>query len=751
VRNEALGGGVWTRRAPRANCETDNVPASRNVKRFDYANAWVRFGQSAAPEGASTYDVRAFDAAGDGKAIETTAINKASSPVSPLIPVSVLSFDGSGLPSPWGGNGNSSGTVSTSYDAQNTIVTDQAQHTRRNTTDALGRLVQVVEDPGGHNYGTSYSYDVLDDLIGVTQGSQGRTFQYESLKRLTQAVNPETGAIGYSYDGNGNLLTKSDARGITTTYTYDALNRMVAKQYSDSTPMVGYFYDQGGQYSIGHLTGVVNANAATNYTGFDPLGRVVASQQVTAGQTYSFSYTYNLAGSLTGETYPSGRGVTTNYDGANRASAVSGSFNGQQTPYVSGETYAPHGAPSFFWYGNQLARTLAYNSRLQLSSSQDAVQNSPTSILFSVSPGWGGASNNGNLRGETIYEGGPGQLSTLTPFNRSYTYDAVNRLASASDTGGWSRSFGYDAFGKMWVSGYSGIPRAGNTPGAPTAFNANNQITTGGASFDDAGNQIFVNGNTAAYDAENRQISVTDGVTQSVESYVYDGEGKRVEKIGPSGTTVFVYDAFGELAAEYSTASNTSPCATCYFSTDHLNSTRLVTNQNGTVVARHDYLPFGEEVSSNSSDNINQKFTGKERDQETGLDYFGARYYGSALGRFTSPDSAYGYDAPRNKSATLEHVCIRYEQSVIVRGSRWARCHCCWLQNVGSGRGPRSIDFGSPRRFSNIWQLRTEGRWEASLAWPVRNTASEDPSQIRQRWCAACGLSGGSRWGGRGS
>jgi hypothetical protein len=149
VRNEALGGGVWTRRAPRANCETDNVPASRNVKRFDYANAWVRFGQSAAPEGASTYDVRAFDAAGDGKAIETTAINKASSPVSPLIPVSVLSFDGSGLPSPWGGNGNSSGTVSTSYDAQNTIVTDQAQHTRRNTTDALGRLVQVVEDPGG--------------------------------------------------------------------------------------------------------------------------------------------------------------------------------------------------------------------------------------------------------------------------------------------------------------------------------------------------------------------------------------------------------------------------------------------------------------------------------------------------------------------------------------------------------------------------------------------------------------------------
>jgi RHS repeat-associated protein len=66
------------------------------------------------------------------------------------------------------------------------------------------------------------------------------------------------------------------------------------------------------------------------------------------------------------------------------------------------------------------------------------------------------------------------------------------------------------------------------------------------------------------------------------------------------------------------------------------------------VVARHDYLPFGEEVQASQfgrdgrwgpgNDSVNQKFTGKERDSESGLDYFGARYYGSALGRFTSPD-----------------------------------------------------------------------------------------------------------------
>jgi RHS repeat-associated protein len=73
----------------------------------------------------------------------------------------------------------------------------------------------------------------------------------------------------------------------------------------------------------------------------------------------------------------------------------------------------------------------------------------------------------------------------------------------------------------------------------------------------------------------------------------------------------------------------------------------LVTDENANTVSRHDYIPFGEEISANSGgrdstfgtqDFVNQKFTGKERDQETGLDYFGARYMSSVQGRFTSPD-----------------------------------------------------------------------------------------------------------------
>ena len=114
-------------------------------------------------------------------------------------------------------------------------------------------------------------------------------------------------------------------------------------------------------------------------------------------------------------------------------------------------------------------------------------------------------------------------------------------------------------------------------------------------------------------------------------------------------TTYYVYDAMGLLADECSNAVNTSPCTTCYLSYDHLGSVRLVTDGNGNIISRHDFLPFGEEVLALAStgrmgpgrgvtDDVKQRFTGNERDTESGLDYFGARYYGSALGRFMSPD-----------------------------------------------------------------------------------------------------------------
>lgn len=179
---------------------------------------------------------------------------------------------------------------------------------------------------------------------------------------------------------------------------------------------------------------------------------------------------------------------------------------------------------------------------------------------------------------------------------------------------------------------------AGNTPTA-NVFNGANQLA--GVSYDAAGNQSSVNGDTMTYDAENRQVAATDppALGGGTENYVYDGAGQRVEKSGAAGTAVSVYDVLGRVVAEYGAAGASSPCATCYLVWDHLGTTRLVTDQNANVIARHDYLPFGEEIAAGTAgrssqwgplaDNIEQKFTGQVRDGETGIDYFNARYYGS--------------------------------------------------------------------------------------------------------------------------
>lgn len=179
------------------------------------------------------------------------------------------------------------------------------------------------------------------------------------------------------------------------------------------------------------------------------------------------------------------------------------------------------------------------------------------------------STNNGNLHSATYNNGGPRYPVFLT-FNQRYGYDNVNRTNSVSDSGGWSRTFQTDAYGNTWVKSNSGVPLAGNTPTA-SVYTAANQIN--GASYDASGNQTVVNGNTLAYDAENRQISETDGVTHAVETYNYDGDGHRVSKTGPGGTTVYVYDVLGQLAAEYSTATNTPVCTTSYLVWDHLGST----------------------------------------------------------------------------------------------------------------------------------------------------------------------------------
>ena len=590
--------------------------------------------------------------------------------------VEVAYFSGAAQPPSTGTNGNWTGSATTSYDANFTTVTDQAGKLRRSVVDALGRLVRVDEPDASNNLGTtsspvqstSYTYNVLGDLLTISQGAQTRTLTYDTLSRLRTANNPESGTLTYTYDDNGNLLTKQDARSVTTTMTYDALNRPTAKTYSDGTPRVDYFYDTQSlpagapTFNRGHAKGrlvavTYSGGSAGTYRGYDERGLIVRQYQQTDSINYLVEAAYRLNGSIQSQTYPSVPGaadrrtVTYTPDNAGRLASLSAAA----TTYapaasVGSVTYTAPGTVSSETYGNTLVHAVNFNSRIQPSEIKLGTAGNPVSVV-SIAYNYGSTNNNGNVQSITYSGGG---LS----YTQSFGYDSLNRLTTATENSGanWSQTNGYDRYGNRWISLGGGSQNLYFTA-------SNNRIT--GSSYDAVGNLLNDGAHSYTYNAENK-ISKVDNVN----AYVYDGEGQRVRKfIGEN--LRFVYGLAGELLMEFNGATGTltkeyiygtsgllatiEPTAvnsngTRYTTSDRLGSPRVVTNSGAAVVSRHDYKPFGEELGAGvggrttgmgfpgTSDGVRQKFTGKERDTETGLDYSGARYYTSGQGRFTGAD-----------------------------------------------------------------------------------------------------------------
>jgi YD repeat-containing protein len=476
--------------------------------------------------------------------------------------------------------------VTTTYHGSEATVTDQAGKTRRSASDALGRLVRVIEDPNELAYQTSYTYDVLDNLTSVAQGEQTRHFLFDSVGRLTEARNPESDQVRFVYDNNGNLKQKTDARGVVTRYDYDALNRVTMKSYSDGTSTVTYTYDTSAvPNATGRLTSVSSAVSSSRSDEYDALGRVKRSTQVTDGQSYTMSYGYDLAGNVIMQTYPSGRVVTTSYDTANRLSGVSGQKSGEgPKTYASSFSYTAHAGLQAVQLGNGLWEHTRYNARLQPIQIGLGTSSTDASVL-QLDYAYGTTNNNGNVLSQTIIA--PGFSATQT-----YTYDPLNRLKTATEEGSWTQTYLYDQYGNRAVTGY--VPNPALTPQAVTDFNpATNRLTN--SSYDNAGNLTQdATGRIFDYDAENHQVTFNTGAA----TYAYDGDGRRVKTVVGRVTTVFVYNAFGQLVAEYAHAEQAAAGGTSYLTTDHLGSTRLVTDGGRQMKARSDYLPFGEEISS---------------------------------------------------------------------------------------------------------------------------------------------------------
>ena len=572
--------------------------------------------------------------------------------------------------------------------------------------DAFGRLVGVMEPEASSTptLQTDYYYDAGNNLKKVDQwggasgsaGDRGRVFLYDGLSRLMNACNPESISNGstcsasgpwsytYTYDGSSNLYTRTDARGIKTTYSYDALNRITQKAYTNdplNTPTVFYQYDlaQNGwgwgtepnpeTNVVGRLAGVSTAAPyAWIVYGYDQMGRTTLKSECLPGDCGSnhddLRYKYDLAGNIAfydrGTDFARNNsnpnqgfyygGFNMSYDPAGRINGVTADSPDANHPasILNSAVYTPLGG---LYQGNAVTiypftRTYDHRGRY---TGIDVIDSAGQPIWNTTT----GYYPNGSV--ESYTDGYNGSWT--------YLYGNTNRLAQVLGPS-FTLAYTYD----HWGNRTSQLVTAGSqTPPTWTnqQYNANNHLTTTWL-HDPAGNVTFDGRHQYKYDAENRIVDVDNGTI----TYIYDGENNRVATVQGSGETRFLYDFQGRLMTELGTNFKATR-GNIYVGNELLaedspdpyrpslpTATLLrITDQVGTLRAREDIganwvgavssLPYGDNMVQ-SGQPSDMAFTGKERDSESGLDYFGARYYNSTRGRFISPDHPFVDQHPDN-------------------------------------------------------------------------------------------------------
>lgn len=543
------------------------------------------------------------------------------------------------------------------YD-NNSNQTSIAAPLGRNTTqgyDELNRLTSVL-DPGSGT--TTYDHNALDQLTSVIDPRGLVTsYSYNALGDLQQQSSPDTGLTAHTYDSAGNLATRTDARGATVgqgVYSYDALNRITQIQYPDHT--ITYSYDSCLN-GVGRLCGMTDASGSTIYES-DLRGRVTRKSQsnpigsVTHTRTVRYEY---ASGRLTALRMPEGQRINYTYDAAGRVSAMSITWpNNSTSPLLSNVLYDPAGRVRGWTWANGTFEVREYDQDGRITDIDNAGASqygyddadritSITSLAGNTSPSW------------------------------SYGYDLLDRLTDANRAG-LAETFSYDANGNRLTQG--GTQASTYSYSSPLTSNrlqsvagAVNRTYTYDAMGNISGNGIVSFG----YNGAGRM-----GSAGSV-TYRHNGLGERTAKsLWSNDLTSYLYDEAGHLL-EKCDVSTAGQC-TSFFSTqyiwmgdipvaallphveyneegyvsvfyvglynahtDHLNTPRRLTEENGAVVWQWDSDPFGvghANISVLGPSDFDLRFPGQIFDPENWpwLHYNYYRDLDPATGRYIQSD-----------------------------------------------------------------------------------------------------------------
>lgn len=540
--------------------------------------------------------------------------------------------------------------------------------------DGLGRVSSVCEVTNASGSGscaqtsaqtgflTTYTYDVLGGLTGVTQNAQAasasqqtRTYTFDMLGRTLTEQNPETGSITYVYDSwdsactggpyssPGDLVEKKDAMSNVTCMKYDALHRVTqttypSGPYASATPTRCYVYDKATVNSISmtnaetrlaeayttsasSCTGTVTVDEGFSYSARGEMSDVWEKTPHSSGY-YHVNATYWAHGRLdvlNGGTSPL-PGLPKITYGASDGSGIDGKGRITKVAAASGQ----NPVNSISWNAGNQITAVTFGS-----SDNDAYQFDPNTgrmTQYKFNMGTGPQSQTGaltwNANGTLQQMQITDQINTANSQTCTYGHDDLTRITSANCGSVWAQTFGLDPFGNLSKSGTASFQPT-YTGASGTNTNPTNQYYNlpGGQSgvsnyYDSNGNltsdKVNGTGHTYTWDADGNMLS-TDGSTVTM---IYDALDRMIEQTRGSSHTEIAYgpyglklalmngqtlvNAFVKLPGGSRAVYGASGLA-YYRHSDHLGSSRLATTPSRTKYYDVAYAPYGEDYNGSGS------------------------------------------------------------------------------------------------------------------------------------------------------
>ncbi|HSF43824.1 MAG TPA: SpvB/TcaC N-terminal domain-containing protein [Thermoanaerobaculia bacterium] len=530
---------------------------------------------------------------------------------------------------------------------------------------------------------TRYGYDALSQLLSVTDPKGNATrLEWDTLGHNVVLDSPDAGRTEYRWDLAGNLGAKITAnlaargRQIRYLYTFNRLDRI---DYPESPDVVFTWGGPGAPHNRANRVASVADESGTEERFFDRLGNIVRTVKTatalnggTPKGPYVTESRYDSFGRLLGVVYPDGEDLTYTFDAAGKLKAAAGLLGGVRTDYLVHQGYDELGDRVRAVYGNGVETRFSYDPVSRFTTRLETRERSGRElqdlrythdrigILTRLDndvevppPSLRGGPTSQTFRYDDLYqlvsaEGtyrtGPNKTST---YSLATAYDEIGNVTAKQQVHNLLTGGGKPNLQKKtsfdWTYAYGG-PK----PHAPTHIG--DRTFTYDASGNQAGWNHDANGTrrTLTWDEENRLKAVADNGQTT--RFLYNSLGDRTNKAGQHGETIYVNPLYSVRNGAIGTkhvwaddirlASKVDQDKLYFLHPDHLGSTQFVTDATGEVYQHLEYFPSGEVWADESSETQRNPylFSGKELDEETGLSYFGARYYDARPGQWISPD-----------------------------------------------------------------------------------------------------------------